>query len=580
MHNVNQDILRLAPREVGVWAKRTCPLCASERKPSHQRLRTLGVIVDSKGYLGWNCAHCGNKGSMRMQSQVSYPRSVTPAPSPAIEPPKKSQSDVAAMAYMAERGIGEDTYRAYGLYQSKRYFTQLGGEANAVCFPVFFQGKERFVKFRAAERGKFFTSQGSAPCLFGDQLYNHAVEHLVITEGEIDAMSFHHAGIYNAMSVPNGAQQVSDGERGYLWGSRAAIERSKKVIIATDGDAPGLACGEELARRIGKHKCWTVDWPEGCKDANDVLVKFGKDKLVEVFEAAKPWPVAGLYDTLHYSDKFYEMLANGDHQGLSTGIQEVDRIYRIAPGQLTVVTGIPGSGKSEFIDQLMVNLAEREDWRFAICSFENSPPKHIRKILEKHARRPTTGPGALAHEELDGPLGWLQNHFYFIQQADGQPSTIESILERARVAVLRYGIRGLVVDPYNYITRGSDSTETLWVSDMLTAVRAFAEGCGVHVWFVAHPQKLQRQGGELPMPGGYDISGSAAWFAKADAGITVGRTRTDNVSIVECWKQREKSLGQLGTAVIKYDPVTGIYSDGGQIDPIKVEGYDDEDDFI
>lgn len=588
----NLDFVRLAPKEVGVWVGRICPVCAADRTGSHRNSRTLGVITDGNGYVGWNCKHCGIKGSAPVNqsfprivvqnSPLDRPSNLSPPPSTAISP-KVSQSNLTAITYLAGRGISETTFNTYGLFQTDQYFNALGGEVEAIGFPVILKSKIVSVKYRSAGHGKFFSSKGSPPCLFGDQTFDSSVKHLVITEGEIDALSFYEAGVRNVMSIPSGAGAVPEGEKGYLWGSRVAIEVSPKVLIATDNDQPGQACGEELARRIGRHKCFKPVWPEGCKDANDVLVKFGPERLRQVFDLAQPWPVAGLYNADHYRDQFFDMLENGDYMGVSTGLAEVDRIYRIGEGQLSVVTGVPGSGKSEFIDQMMCNLAEREGWNFAICSFENPPHKHIRKLVEKRCRKPAVGEGKMGRDEVEGAYTWVDQHFSFIQQADGQASTIESILERARVAVLRNGIKGLVVDPYNYITRSGDFTETLWVSDMLTKVREFASGCGVHVWFVAHPQKLQRIGGSLPMPGGYDISGSAAWFAKADSGITVGRTSTDNVSKIECWKQREKSLGQLGTAIIKYDPVTGVYSDGAEIERIVVNGFnneEEEDDYF
>lgn len=472
--------------------------------------------------------------------------------------------------FLLHRGISPEVASLYGTYQTTRYFSELATETTAVAFPVIVDGKERSTKFRALS-SKAFTSNGSPPVFFGLQTIDPDTEYLIITEGEIDAMSWAQAGLKNAVSLPAGAKAVDD-RKGYLWNSREHLERSKKILIATDADEPGQVCAEELARRIGKGKCWQVRYPADCKDANDVLVQHGVEALKLVFDNAVPWPVAGLYGALHYSDQVFDLIAKGEDNGLSTGLANLDDIYRIAPAKLSVFTGVPGSGKSELLDQVMVNLAEQHNWSFAICSFENRPPDHICKLLEKRIRKPRK---EMTDPEVGAGLSWVQNHFAFIRQDDGSDCTIESILERARIAVLRYGCKGLVIDPYNYIQRGTDSTETLWVSDMLSKVRHFAEGYGCHVWFVAHPQKLQRVGGEMPMPGGYDISGSGAWFAKADAGITVGRGGREGITHVHCWKQRDKGLGRLGEAALAYQLSTGRYSDSAVFDKIVVNNPDD-----
>ena len=146
--------------------------------------------------------------------------------------------------------------------------------------------------------------------------------------------------------------------------------------------------GEEIARRIGKDKCWIVEWPDGCKDANDVLVKKGKKEVDRVIYKSRPYPVAGLYDAKHFYEQVDEIYEKGMGRGESTGYPNVDELYTIVEGQLTVVTGHPSSGKSEFIDQIMVNLAEERGWKFAVCSFENEPRLHIAKLISKHFRKP------------------------------------------------------------------------------------------------------------------------------------------------------------------------------------------------
>lgn len=559
---VPDEIALIAPDQAGVWSYEYCPYCTPSRR--NRKSKTLGVVMHPDRSVGWCCHHCGEKGRARMTViPVNIPLNRTSS----LAPVARHETDDFALSYMEGRGISEKIYRQYGCFQAKRYFPKLEKEDVCIGFPVIFNGKEKSCKFRALS-DKAFAGAGSPPVLFGFQLYDPEVPHILIAEGEIDAMSWAEAGIANAMSLPSGASVGGPEKQGYLWGSKVAIENSKRVYVALDDDEPGHACAEELARRVGKHKVYVVKYPEGCKDANDVLQLHGKEKLVEVFSNAAPWPVSGLYDTLRYSAEVMDLIIRGEDTGLSTGLSNLDGIYKLSPAKLNVVTGIPGSGKSELIDQIMVNAAEQEGWRFAICSFENHPKAHIKKILEKRTRTASSG---MPVPEIDKALGWCQNHFFFIRFDDGQPCRIDDILERARIATLRYGIRGLVIDPFNYIQRDTDVTETQFISDMLTKCRQFTQSTDCVIFFVAHPAKLMRVGGTYPMPGGYDISGSAAWYAKADAGLTVGRGRTDGVTIVECWKQRDKGLGNHGTIALAYDKATGIFSDGAE-KPIEVAG--------
>jgi twinkle protein len=202
-----------------------------------------------------------------------------------------------------------------------------------------------------------------------------------------------------------------------------------------------------------------------------------------------------------------------------------------------------------------------------LCSFENPPAEHIAKLAEKYLCLPFwDGPTRrMSETDLQTAMDWIADRFYLIRFDDEAP-TIEAILEKARVAVLRHGIRGVVIDPYNEIEhrRPSNMIETEYVSQLLGKVKRFAQCHGVHAWFVAHPAKLQRANDGLhPVPTLYDISGSANWVNKADLGIVVHRdpdrdpTRTD----VLVRKVRFKSVGKIGGVSLRWDRATGRYAE-------------------
>jgi twinkle protein len=433
-------------------------------------------------------------------------------------------------------------------------------------------GKPEAIKHRKLSEKGFACTNGPASFFGLDRIKKG--DDLIIVEGEMDVLAMAEAGV-NAISVPNGAgMKVTEGRIDpkednkfrFLWDAKEYVDAAKRIVIATDADAPGEALAEEIARRVGKERCWRVSFPEGAKDSNDVLLKHGAEGLRKAVSEQVAWPVQGLYDAERFGDLVWELYDKGAGKGESTGYENVDELYTIVPGQVTIVTGIPSSGKSEFIDQIMVNMATTKGWKFGICSFENEPRFHIAKLMSKRAgvhffegyhRR-------MDKEEARAAFNFVNEHFAFVHQDDGSLADLDSILDRLRVAILRFGIRGAVIDPYNFISRDSrDKSETEWISDMLTKVKAFAMGHGIHIWFVAHPTKMQRGAdGRIPPPGGFDISGSAAWFAKADCGLTVHREKEEpTVAQIHIWKCRFAWVGKQGQTNLLYNTATTRYDE-------------------
>jgi twinkle protein len=552
----------------------TCPHCSPRRKKVNQNDRCLSSRVYPNRIV-YNCHHCGEQGVVPLKEFQPRERPTGDARPKPIQATGETTPGV--IAYLGSRKISEDVCRRYNIFQAKKWFRKSQRELDAVGFPYQEGGNVYAVKYRPLKE-KDFTQEGAACTFFGIEQVENDGSALIITEGEIDALSavegYHQQGIKaNAVSVPSGAplevksedfNPQEDRKYRYVWNAAEMLDDWSKIILAVDDDPQGEALAEELARRIGKDKCWKVEYPEGCKDLNDVLVKYDGSAVVDVLESATPWPVAGLYDATHYEAKVMDMYHNGLAQGLSTGLPSVDDLFTILPGQLSVWTGVPSSGKSEFLDQVLVNLAEEHGWTFAICSFENDPEFHIRKLLEKRIGKPF-GDGEtsrMSEQELREGLAWVKDHFLFIDQSDGNAATLDSVLERSKAAVRRMGCRGVVIDPFNYLVAPSGQKfDTDAISDMLTQLRMFAKGFEVHVWMVAHPQKLYRQDGKTPVPTGYDIAGSGHWFNKADIGVTVHRNEDSGVVEVHCWKVRFKWIGSRGQVALNYDLATGRYSD-------------------
>ena len=517
------------------------------------------------GAVVFHCHHCYTSGSVQpKESKLSAVPQITVI-NQKLESPHYD--------WLKSRGISKKTADEFKLFAANKYFNRLNKETAAVGFPYFRNGALVAAKYRAIEAKDFTQDSGGAHDFFGIDLVQKG-EPIIIVEGEIDALTLHEIGIKNAVSVPSGAPvKVADGKVlpsedkkfGFVWNAREILDQAPYVILATDQDSAGQALAEELARRIGKEKCRLAKFDY--KDLNEALMDDSPliddpaRNIQDILDSATPYPIKGLSEPKDFFERLNTLYEKGTGKGASTGYKSVDDVYTIAPAQLTVVTGYPSSGKSNFVDQLMVNLGSKEDWKFVVCSFENQPEIHISRLMEIYTkRRFFDGANRMSESDKAIAFRWVQEHFIFIDTNGEEPSTLDSILDRARVAVKRMGVRGMVIDPYNYIElERRESTETEAISNMLTKVQKFCKANDVHCWFVAHPSKINRSGVEQPRPDGMSISGSMAWWAKTDCGITVHR-QTDCVEIA-VWKCRYRWVGTQGETTLKYEKSSGTYEE-------------------
>lgn len=533
----------------------TCPDCRDERKKSTSKDMRLTRQPD--GAILYHCHHCQTNGSVQPKERYVSAVPNIQVVSNALMTPHYD--------YLKSRGISKETADKMKLFAADKFFGRLNKTSAAIGFPYYRNGALVAVKYRSFPDKDYTQESGGAHDFFG---IDHVIKGkpLIIVEGEIDALTLMEAGVENAVSVPSGAPiKVADGKVSpsedkrfaFVWNAREIIDSAPYVIIATDQDTAGQALAEELARRIGKDKCRLAKFD--MKDLNEVYLD-DPFRIEDILNNATPYPIAGLSTAESYMDRLNDLYAAGTGKGASTGYSSLDNVYTIATAQLSVVTGYPSSGKSNFVDQLMVNLAKNEDWKFAVCSFENQPEIHISRLMEIYTRkRFFDGKERMTQDEKDHAFKWVNEHFLFIDTNGEEPSTLESILERAKVAVKRMGIRGMVIDPYNYIDLNRESTETEAISNMLSKVQRFVKTHDIHCWFVAHPSKINRSGVEQPRPDGMAISGSMAWWAKTDCGITIHRK--DNYVEVAVWKCRYRWVGTQGETTLLYNKTSGTYSE-------------------
>lgn len=542
----------------------TCPKCSPHRKKSTARC----LSVDTTRGL-WHCHHCSWSGALSIGEQRSSDpngwKQELYRPPPVLP---EGELNAKAQKFFILRNITRATWERNRICYGQAYIPQLEDYSTAIFFPYFDGGKLKNIKYRAHPK-HFCMVAGAELIPYGIDDVREA-DTVIWVEGEMDKLSMEEAGYLNAISVPNGAPPPTAKNYSAKLDFMTAYEglfATKKHYLAVDSDEAGQRLQDELSRRLGRENCWIVEWPEGCKDANEVLNNHGPQGIRKAIEASRPFPIEGIITVEDSAPQVVDLYIRGLPRGKLTGWQNVDEHYTVRPGELCVVTGMPGSGKSEWVDALMVNLAQTYGWRFGVFSPENHPvERHIAKLVEKHTGLPFgAGPSErIRKDELPQALWWLNQHFYFLAQSD-DGLTVDAVLQRSGALVRRHGINGLVIDPWNELdhSRAGNLTETEYISQCLTKLRRFARLHSVHLWLVAHPTKLKKDDkGKYPAPTLYDISGSAHWRNKADDGITIHRDHVEGSKEVEIHvgKIRFKEVGRVGVTRLVYDKVTGQYA--------------------
>jgi twinkle protein len=547
----------------------TCPKCSHQRRK--KGAKCLSVNIHKRA---WHCNHCGwagglSEGSTRPHDPHHWrrPKYRRPDPRPQLTLPQN------AIDWFRSRGITDAVLSRNRIDYGRSYMPQVEDHVEALIFPYFRNGELVNRKYRTIAGKHFRLETGCELVLYGlDDI--EPEKPLIWVEGEIDKLSVEVAGFRNVVSVPNGAPPTGaknySASFGFLDADRERIESVKRHIIAVDSDAPGARLEEELARRLGVEKCSRVTWPDGCKDANDVLRKHGDEELRWFIDNADPFPIEGVFEISDRRQDVLRLYDQGFERGYRTGYRELDRYYTVRPGEFTGVTGIPGSGKTELLNDLFVNLAKLHGWRFALFSPENLPlEQHMAAIAEKYIRKPFhDGPTPrMSPEELEAAMAWVSEHFSWIMPSSEDDWTLEKILATAGQLCLRRGIRGLVIDPWNELEalRPNNMTETEYISQSLKRVRVFARQRGVHVWIVIHPAKLYRnENGKYPVPSLYDCAGSAHWRNKVDNGLVVWRdlSQPDSPEVqIHVQKIPFRHVGRRGIARLYYEPVCATYRD-------------------
>lgn len=542
-----------------------CPQCSPTRKKSYDKC--LSVDTD-KGV--WFCHHCGWHGGL---GNTEREKAVAKKH---FQMPKFVQSaitDQKVIKWFSERGISERTLSYFGIKSGMAWMQgpNGGGQTNTIQFPYYFNGEVVNVKYRTGDK-RFRQEKNARKCFYNyDNAMKSQSSRLYICEGEMDCLAIYEAGFTSVVSVPDGAPsenaQTFSTKFDFLHGAEPLLEKYERIVLAGDNDGPGKALINELSRRIGKDKCMTVQWPDGCKDANDVLMKKGAQQLHLCLEEAKLIPIDGIKSVKDLWDEILELWEWPEYGGVDIGWQNAKDRFKVETGQMTIVTGIPSHGKSTFIDAMRVNLWR--NWGFASASVspENYPVRnHLKLLIGMFAREnfykiPRDIRPSICNDMAAG--------FHFIQpEKEEEMLTVDLILEKAKALVFRYGIKILVIDPWNELdhSQGVNEREDQYISRQLAKIRRFARVNDIHVFLIVHPAKMiKNKDGNYDAPTAYDIAGGAMWRNKADNILCVYRpdVKSDETEVL-IQKVRFSRNGKAGvTLKYKFHVDTSEYYDNG-----------------
>jgi twinkle protein len=526
-----------------------CPLCSHDRKPKNQKDKCASY--DWERGLG-TCHNCNKTFQLHTFNRKGKAEKVYVKPT---QPEEQSTVNDKVAEWFASRGISRSTLYELGVTDGDEYMPQTGKVEHAIQFNYFVGDQLVNVKYRDG-RKNFKLYKGAEKVFYN---INSIVgyEYCVIVEGEMDVLALHEAGITNAVSVPNGAT-LNTNNLEYLDNTIDYFLDQEKIIIAVDSDEAGQALQQELIRRLGTEVCYIATFDD-CKDANEYLIKYGKEKLTGRITAATPVPLENVTTFRDIEGDVTDFVRNGFKPGYQVGLRDFDSIFSTYTGQFITVTGIPSSGKSDFVDQMCVGYNQLYGWKTAFASPENQPTfLHAHKLMRKiWGGMPSEAD--INGEKWNSIADLCNSSFYHI---DMEKYTIEHVLKKGAELVKRKGIKCLVIDPYNKVRSVKPSTDVnQYTLDYLEQIDVFAKKYDVLVIVVAHPTKMYKDGnGKIEEPTMYNIKGGGEWYDASYHGLLVHRDYDAQTVKVKVLKVKFQNLGENGAeAHFKWQSDSGGY---------------------
>lgn len=527
----------------------TCPECSESRKK-----KTLKCFSFNHDKQVGRCSHCGCTLLPKREFEVKKEYK---------KPVWKNKTDLSnnlVKWFENDRKITQETLKAFRITEGLEFMPQLNKEVNTIQFNYFKENELLNIKYRDGRKN--FKLYKDAELIFYniDSIKNS--DEVIICEGEIDALSIHQAGKKNVVSIPNGAG-LNKINLEYLDNCIEYFINKKTIYLATDNDVAGRNLQEQLAERLGKERCFIVKFKD-CKDANECLVKYNIQGIIESFADKREFPLEGVFTIADYSDAIDDIYDHGLPKGAKTMMGEFNKLITFHKGYITTVTGVPSHGKSAAVDQITLQLSLVNDWKGAFYSPENKPTSlHISNLSRKLIGKSWWGEGRISKQEIEFVKAFLNDRFFFIKPETD--FTLDTILKHVKQLVLRKGIDFFVIDAWNKLEHKFRGDENKYIGESLDKLATFCELNNIHCFLVAHPRKMLKQKGtqKFEVPNLYDISGSANFYNKSDNGICVYRDYDEEVSRWYVQKVKFQHWGATGVCEFKYDMISSRYNEYG-----------------
>ena len=531
-------------------AQGTCPLCSSDRKPKNAKAQCASYDWD-RG-LG-TCHNCDTTFQLHTYQRKGASEKVYSRP---VTPEQFNEVSTNVETWFGTRGISKQTLSDLQVTEGSEWMPQTSKNENTIQFNYFMGDQLINIKYRDG-RKNFKLYKGAEKVFYN---INSVVGYdwCVVVEGEMDVLALHEAGIKNSISVPNGAT-LNSNNLDYLDNCIDYLDDKVKIVLAVDADDAGQALKQEFIRRLGAEVCFLVDF-NGQKDANEYLVENGASALRNAIHDATQVPLEGVTTLYDIQDEVKEFVKNGFKPGFQIGLKNFDKIFSTYTGQFITVTGIPSSGKSDFVDQMVVGYNNMYGWKTAFASPENQPTYlHAHKLMRK-TWQDMPNVDDIGSDKWEQVTQKVNDNYFFI---DMERYTLDHVLRKGAELVKRKGIKCLVIDPYNKVRDINCKTEDVnrYTMEYLTKIEIFAKKYDVLVFIVAHPTKMYKgSDGKIEEPTMYNIKGGGEWYDASYHGLLVHRDYEAKTTKVKVLKVKFQNLGENGAeANFTWEPKSGSF---------------------
>ena len=443
-----------------------------------------------------------------------------------------------------------------------------GIEGQAAAFTYRKNGKPYAAKFRGVEKKKrdgsanFRSSQGIPRGLYNaDALFQDQNLPIVITEGEIDTLSVMQSGFLRTVSLPDGWTEQGNKTEA-LVEAEDQLRNSPFVVVAGDNDAAGESLPRTVANLLSGHDVRYVEWPQGCKDANDTLVQFGEGAVAKaITEAKRIDPPGGVISG------FSDLPPMSKQRVLRIGHELFDKVIALEVGEISVWTGLPNMGKSTLTLWAADEISKNEGIRSGLIGFET----HSYRVRDQLCRAATGKSWGSAPEHVKGRLlSALDARWRLVHTSADYQHHLGWLESMVKTLAIRDRCKLIIIDPWNELEHLPEKGESMtnYINFAIKTIRGWAKLLEVHICIVAHPAKM-RTDGKPRAPTGYDIADSAAFFNKPGLGITVHQGDEEYQSQIINWKTRDRLLygTSPGTKItVEYAEALGRYRQIGTDD--------------